>query len=90
LSRHWFLALLLVVSALALVNARYHERRLFAQIERAERQSQKLASDIETLRVGLTSLGAPARLDGLVKSKLGLEPIRPSQTLVYRTQESTQ
>ncbi|MFZ9162215.1 MAG: hypothetical protein ACO21Q_06260, partial [Burkholderiaceae bacterium] len=60
----------------------------FAQIERAERQNQKLASDIETLRVGLTSLGAPARLDGLVKSKLGLEPIRPSQTLVYRAQES--
>ncbi|MGA0816510.1 MAG: cell division protein FtsL [Burkholderiaceae bacterium] len=87
MSRHWFLAAVLVVSALALVNARYHERRLFAQIERAESQSQKRASDIETLRVGLTSRGAPARLDGLVKSKLGLEPIRPGQTLVYRAPE---
>ncbi|MEY4082765.1 MAG: hypothetical protein RL483_134 [Pseudomonadota bacterium] len=86
MKRTWILALVLVISALALVNARYHERRLFAQIERAERQSQKLASDIETLRVDLTSLGAPSRLDGLVKSRLGLAPISPSQTLVYRAE----
>lgn len=84
MSRGWLLGLVLVVSALALVNARYHERRLFAQLERLERTSLKLGSDIQTLRVQVTSLRAPSRLDRIAKEQLGMLPIRPAETLTVQ------
>ena len=79
--RGWVLGLLLVVSALALVNARYHERRLFAQIEQTDRLMARLASDTAALRVQLVTLRAPSRLDRLAREQLGMEPIRPTDTV---------
>ncbi|CAM8658979.1 FtsL Cell division protein [Burkholderiales bacterium] len=79
--RPWILALLLVVSALALVNARYHERRLFSQIEQTDRLMARLTSDAAALRVQLVALRAPSRLDRIARDQLGMEPIRPSDTV---------
>ena len=47
--RQWFLVGLITASSLSLVNARYHERRLFTQMDRTERAGLKLDSDIEVL-----------------------------------------
>ena len=72
--RQWLLVALITVSALALVNSRYHERRLYAQIERVDRASQKLDSDIEVLQVEMTALRNPARNDAIARRDLKMEP----------------
>jgi len=87
MSRTWFLALAVLASSLALVNARYHERRLFAQQQQLERASLKLSSDIQTLRVLLIELRAPTRLDRVAKEQIGMVPIRPAETLSFRLEE---
>jgi cell division protein FtsL len=79
--RQWFLVALITFSALALVNSRYHERRLYAQIERVDRASQKLDSDIEVLQVELTALRNPARIDATARRDLKMVPLRPIDTL---------
>jgi cell division protein FtsL len=79
--KQWALVALIAVSALSLVNARYHERRLFTLFERAERASEKLNSDIEVLQVELTALRNPTRIDALARRDLGMAPINPTQTL---------
>ncbi|MEY2777058.1 MAG: Cell division protein FtsL [Pseudomonadota bacterium] len=79
--RPWILGVCLVVTALALVNARYHERRLFAQIEQTDRLLARLVSDAAALRVQLIALRAPSRLDRMAREQLGMEPIRPSDTV---------
>ncbi|MEN9795008.1 MAG: hypothetical protein RJA17_1548 [Pseudomonadota bacterium] len=80
------LGILLVASALSLVHARYQERRLYAQMERLDRLGQQLQSDIETLAVQRAALGVPARIDGLVRDRLGMVPIRPADTSEFRPQ----
>jgi cell division protein FtsL len=80
-ARQWLLAVLITISALALVNARYHERRLFTQMDRADRMAQKLDSDTEVLEVELTVLRNPSRIDVAARRDLRMVPLTPSDTL---------
>lgn len=82
--RQWILVGLITVSAMSLVNARYHERRLFTQMDRTERVTQKLESDIEVLQVELTALRNPGRIDLAARRDLKMVPLRHSDTLYYR------
>lgn len=82
--RQWFLVGLITVSAMSLVNARYHERRLFNQMDRTERISQQLESDIEVLQVELTALRNPGRIDVAARRDLKMVPLRHSETLYFR------
>lgn len=77
----WILVALIAISAMSLVNARYHERRLFTLLERADRSSEKLNADIEVLQVELTALRNPTRIDAIARRDLGMLPISPTQTL---------
>jgi cell division protein FtsL len=79
--KQWILVALIAISALSLVNARYHERRLFTILERADRASEKLKADIEVLQVELTALRNPTRIDAMARRDLGMVPINPIQTL---------
>jgi len=79
----WFLVIVLTLSSLALVNARYHERRLYGQMERVDRGNQRLASDIEALQVELAALRNPARIDVAARRDLKMIPIRPNETLYF-------
>ncbi len=79
--KQWILVALIAISALSLVNARYHERRLFTILERADRASEKLKADIEVLQVELTALRNPTRIDSMARRDLGMVPINPTQTL---------
>ena len=81
--RQWILAFLLTFCALALVNARYHERRLYAQMDRVDRSIQKLESDIESLGLELTSLRNPARIDTAARRDLNMLPIKPTEILYF-------
>lgn len=80
-SLNWILAAALLVSALALVNSRYHERRLFALAEQLERQIEKRVTEIENLQVSVTSLRTPGRLASIAKETLEMVPIAHSETV---------
>jgi cell division protein FtsL len=82
--RQWFLVGLITASSLSLVNARYHERRLFTQIDRTERAGLKLDSDIEVLQVELTALRNPGRIDAAARRDLKMVPLRPTEPMYYR------
>ncbi|MBU3725289.1 MAG: cell division protein FtsL [Burkholderiaceae bacterium] len=82
--RQWILVALVTASALSLVNARYHERRLYTQMDRAERAGTKLDSDIEVLQVELTALRNPGRIDAAARRDLKMVPLRPTESLYYR------
>jgi len=81
--QQWGLVVLITVSAMSLVNARYHERRLFTQVDRTDRTSQKLDSDIEVLQVELTALRNPGRIDGAAKRDLKMVPLQPTEILYW-------
>lgn len=82
--REWFLVGLITASSLSLVNARYHERRLFTQMDRTERAGLKLDSDIEVLQVELTALRNPGRIDAAARRDLKMIPLRPTEPMYYR------
>lgn len=82
--RQWLLVVLVTASALSLVNARYHERRLYTQMDRVERAGLKLDSDIEVLQVELTALRNPGRIDAAARRDLKMVPLRPTESLYYR------
>jgi cell division protein FtsL len=75
---------MITASSLSLVNARYHERRLFTQIDRTERAGLKLDSDIEVLQVELTALRNPGRIDAAARRDLKMIPLRPTEPMYYR------
>ncbi len=81
--RQWTLVAVITVSALGLVNARYHERRLYTQMDRVDRISQKLDSDIEVLQVELTALRNPGRIDAAARRDLKMVPLKATETLYY-------
>lgn len=81
--RQWILVGLITACALALVNARYHERRLYAQMDRADRMGLKLDSDIEMLQVELTALRTPGRIDVMARRDLKMVPLKPTETFYY-------
>jgi len=81
--RQWVFAILLTASAIALINARHQERRLYIQMDRMDRSVQKLESDIETLQIELTSLRNPGRIDTAARRDLKMTPIRSTETLYY-------
>lgn len=85
MTRHqWLLVGLITASSLSLVNARYHERRLFTQMDRTERAGLKLDSDIEVLQVELTALRNPGRIDTAARRDLKMIPLRPTEPMYYR------
>ena len=85
MTRHqWILVAFITVSAMSLVNARYHERRLYSQMDRAERAGLKLDSDIEVLQVQLTALRNPGRIDAAARKELKMVPLRPTEPYYYR------
>jgi cell division protein FtsL len=86
--QQWILAALITVSALALVNARYHERRLYTQMDRVDRTTQKLESDLEILQVELTALRNLGRVDTAARRDLKMVPLKPTETFYYFKSES--
>ncbi|WVN41654.1 cell division protein FtsL [beta proteobacterium MWH-UniP1] len=81
--QQWILVMLITISALALVNARYHERRLYTQMDRVDRSTQKLESDIEVLQVELTALRNLGRIDSAARRDLKMVPLKPTEIYYY-------
>lgn len=67
-----------VASAFLLYSLNYETRRLEAQIQAQERESQRAKSDIAVLKAERSHLSRPERIDPLARSQ-GLMPPRADQ-----------
>lgn len=76
------LGVAVVASLLAVINSRYHARRLYAQVDQAERQVQRLEAQREALRVRRDGLAKSSRVNQIARDRLGLVPIPPDRVRV--------
>jgi len=79
-----FLALILMLSALSLVTARYQGRQLFMQNEQLKSQARELDIDWRRLQIERAELSRNARVDALARDVLKMVPIVPERTIYIR------
>lgn len=75
-----FLGILLVISALSLINAQYQARRLFIEIERAQTLSQQYQVEWTQLKLDQSTYGKHARIEAVASKELGMSHVTPDRT----------
>jgi cell division protein FtsL len=82
MSTRWniLLGLLLVISALSLINSQYQARRLFIEIERAKTLSQQYELEWTQLRLDQSTFGKHARIEAVASKELGMTHVTPERT----------
>jgi cell division protein FtsL len=78
---NFFLSLLLVLCALALVTAQDRARRLFTDLERANATMARLEVQKDQLQIEQTALAKAARIDERARRELAMESVSPRRTL---------
>lgn len=79
-----FLAILLMLSAISLVTARYQSRQLFMQNEQLKSQARELDIEWRRLQIERAELSRNARVDHLARESLKMVPIVPERTIYIR------
>lgn len=74
-------ALLLMLSAISLVTARYQSRLLFVGSERSAAQARELDTDWRRLQLERAELARNARIDEIARDGLEMLPASPERTL---------
>lgn len=74
------LTCLLVLCALALVNAQYKARSLFIALERAQSKSRQLDIDWAQLQLDQSTLGKHARIELVARRDLHMVPVTAAGT----------
>jgi cell division protein FtsL len=74
-------ALLLMVSALALVASQQRSRLLFLELERAQSQMRELEVHWDQLQVEQTARALPALIDATARKTLKMEEVVPARSL---------
>jgi cell division protein FtsL len=77
---NFLLTALLVLSALSLVNAQYHSRRLFIELERAQALGRQLDIEWAQLQLDQSTLGKHARIEASARRELGMVALTPGRT----------
>ena len=77
-------AVLLMLSAISLVTARYQARQLFVVAERQSAQARELDTDWRRLQLERAELSRNARVDEVARKDLGLLPASPDRTLYIK------
>ncbi|MDB5822647.1 MAG: ftsL [Herminiimonas sp.] len=75
---------LLVVSALSLVNAQYHARELFIELERVQSQQRQLDIEWSQLQLEQSTLGKHARIEAVARKDVNMIALTPAR-LQYLT-----
>jgi cell division protein FtsL len=78
---NFLLALVLVVCALALVQAQHRSRSYFVELERLKKQARALDEQWGQLQLEQSTWANPARVDTLARTQLGL--VAPPQERVH-------
>lgn len=71
---------LLVLCALALVNAQYHARSLFIELERAQAAARQLDIEWAQLQLDQSTLGKHARIEASARHDLNMMAVTPART----------
>ncbi|MDD2811332.1 cell division protein FtsL [Rhodoferax sp.] len=74
------LLLAVVLSSLVLVNLQYESRHLYAELDRANAQATRLASESERLQVEKRAQATSARVERLAKEQLQMRAATPAVT----------
>ena len=74
-------ALLLMLSAISLVTARYQSRQLFVELERSRAKARELDVDWRHLQLERAELARNARVDSLAREELKMTGIVPDRTV---------
>ena len=69
-----------VLSALYLVNVQYESRRLYSELDRAQSQAHRLATENERLQVEKRAQSTSSRVEKLAKSQLQMRTATPAIT----------
>ncbi len=77
-------AILLMLSAISLVTARYQSRQLFVASERQAAQARELDTDWRRLQLERAELVRNARIDEISRHDLGMLPASPDRTLYLK------
>lgn len=72
--------LLLVLCALSLVNAQYHARSLFIELERSQTASRQLDIEWAQLQLDQSTLGKHARIEASARQELHMLPVSAART----------
>ena len=70
----------LVLCALALVNAQYHARSLFIELERAQGAARQLDIEWAQLQLDQSTLGKHARIEASARHDLKMMHVTPART----------
>ena len=75
------LLILVILSAMALVQSQYESRKLFTELDRAVAESRQLETDHQRLQVEKRAQATPLRLEQLARDKLGMQTATPAVTV---------
>jgi cell division protein FtsL len=75
------LILATLASAMYLVSVQYESRRLFTELERAQREGRRLKTEFERLEVEKRSQATPARVERVARQKLQMRQVTPGITV---------
>ena len=70
----------LVICALMLVNAQYHARSQFIELERAQAAARQLDIEWAQLQLDQSTLGKHARIEATARQELHMVPVTPART----------
>ncbi|RJG03689.1 cell division protein FtsL [Noviherbaspirillum sedimenti] len=73
------LTVMLVVCALALVNAQYKSRQLFIELERAQAAARQLDIEWAQLQLDQSTLGKHARIEANARRDLAMVALTPAR-----------
>ncbi|MGB3290091.1 MAG: cell division protein FtsL [Burkholderiaceae bacterium] len=79
-------AVLLMISALSLVTARFQSRQLFVQVDRLEDKARELDTDWRRLQLERAELARNARIDSTARKELEMTSTTPDRTLYIKGQ----
>lgn len=77
-------AILLMLSAISLVTARYQSRQLFVASERQAAYARELDTDWRRLQLERAELARNARIDEIARKDQGMLPTSPDRTLYLK------
>jgi cell division protein FtsL len=83
-----FLLLLVLASALLLVNTQYASRRLATELDSATTEASQLATENSHLQLERREQATPARVERLAREKLQMRAATPAITHYVTYQES--
>lgn len=77
-------AVLLMVSTISLVTARFQSRQLFVLTDRLHDKSRELDTDWRRLQLERAELARNARIDGAARAELKMDAATPDRTIYIK------